>query len=109
MSTAPGDALSITEGDLHAHLQARMAQRGVTLEEIQQVLRSGWQATDCRPGTLGKVLVLPGAAEWEGRFYDEKEVTVYYKVKDNRIILLTAKARYGHGFPRREIADEDRI
>ncbi len=107
MSSTPSDPLSINESDLHAHLQDRMAQRGVTLEEIQQVLNSGWRATDCRPGTFGKALVIPYAAEWEGRFYDQKEVTVYYKVKGDRIILLTAKARYGQGFPRGEITDED--
>jgi len=39
-------------------------------------------------------------AEWEGQFYQEKEVTVYYKVTDEGLILLTAKARYGQGFPR---------
>lgn len=89
-----------TEGDLHAHLRARMAQRGVTLAEIQQTLENGWRATDCRPGTLGQVLILSYRAEWEGRFYDEKEVTVYYKVKDGQLILLTVKARYGESFQR---------
>jgi len=58
---------------------------------------------------LGKVLVFSYGAEWEGRFHDEKEVTVYYKVKDDQIVLLTAKARYGQGFPRGEMTDEDGI
>ena len=39
-------------------------------------------------------------AEWEGQFYAEKEVTVYYKVTEKGIVLLTAKARYGQGFYR---------
>jgi len=106
MSDAAGSFPMITENDLHAHLRARMAQRGVTLEEIQQALRYGWRATDCRPGTLGQVLVFLYRAEWEGRFYDEKEVTVYYKVKDGQLILLTVKARYGEGFLR-GATDED--
>lgn len=38
-------------------------------------------------------------AEWEGQFYQEKEVTVYYKVTDEGLILLTVKARYGQCFP----------
>jgi hypothetical protein len=79
----------LTESNLHAHLRARMAQRGVTLEEIQQTLNNGWRATDCRPGTRGQVLVFSYRAEWEGRFYDEKEVTVYYKVQEGQLILLT--------------------
>jgi len=109
MSATPRNPLSISESDLHAHLLARMEQRGITFAEIQQALRDGWQATDCRPATLGKMLVFSYGAEWEGRFYDEKEVTVYYKVRDDRIVLLTTKARYGQGFPRGEMTDEDRI
>jgi hypothetical protein len=109
LSTAGSSPLSIHESDLHAHLQARLAQRGITFAAMQQTLAAGWQATDCRPGTLGKVFVFSYKAEWEGRFYGEKEVTVYYKVKDDRIILLTAKARYGQGFPRGEMTDENRV
>jgi len=61
----------------------------------------GWEATDVRSGTSGRVMVFTYGAEWEGRFYQEKEVTVYYKVHGESIVLLTAKARYGQGFPRR--------
>ncbi len=68
---------------------------------IERVLNEGWEATDAKPGTLGRVMVFPYEAEWEGQFYREKEVTVYYKVTDEELILLTAKARYGQGFPRR--------
>ena len=91
--------LRITEADLHPHLLARMRQRGVTLEEVERTLRKGWEATDAKPGTLGRVMVLPYGAEWEGQFYREKEVTVYYKVSGKQIILLTVKARYGEKFP----------
>ena len=78
-----------------------MRQRGVTQEEIEQTLNEGWRATDAKPGTLGKTIVFPYEQEWEGKFYLEKEVTVYYKKADDDIILLTVKARYGLGFPRR--------
>ena len=103
------EPMQVQESDLHPHLEARMAQRGVTLAEVRQTLRAGWQATDCRPGTLGKVFVFSYGAEWEGRLYEEKEVTIYYKLKEDGIILLTAKARYGQGFSRGGMADEDRI
>ena len=92
--------IRITQADLHPHLWARMHQRGITLEEIEQTLNEGWEATDAKPGTLGRVMVFRYEAEWEGQFYQEKEVTVYYKVTDEGLILLTAKARYGQGFPR---------
>ncbi len=90
----------VTQADLHPHLRARMYQRGVTREEIECTLNEGWEATDAKPGILGKVMVFPYKAEWENQFYQEKEVTVYYKVTDEGLILLTAKARYGQGFPR---------
>ncbi len=92
----------ITQSDLHPHLKARMEQRGVTLDEIQRALDEGWIASDARIGTVGRTLVFPYAQEWEGAFYSEKEVTVYYKIVEGGIILLTVKARYGSGFPRGE-------
>jgi hypothetical protein len=78
-----------------------MHQRGVTFEEIEQVMAEGDETAESRPGTLGKVLVFPYGAEWEGRFYQEKEVTVYYKnMEEHGIILLTVMARYGQKFSR---------
>ncbi len=91
----------ITAANLHPHLQARMRQRGVTLEEIERTINNGSQVTDAKPGTLGKVLVFPYEKEWEGSFYAEKEVMVYYKVHGEEHILLTVIARYGQEFSRK--------
>jgi len=77
-------------------------------KKSRHTLKNGWPATDCRPGTRGQVLVFSYRAEWEGRIYGEKEVTVYYKVKEGQLILLTVKARYGEGFLR-GATYEDRI
>ena len=96
-----GDRIRVLEADLHPHLKARMQQRGITRQEIEHVLNEGWKAGDAKTGTLGKVLVFAYRGEWEGQFYYEKEVTVYYKVTEGEIRLLTAKARYGKDFPRR--------
>ena len=85
---------------MHSHLRARMHQRGMTHEEIERTLNEGREASDAKSGTLGRVMVFPYETEWEGQFYQEKEVTVYYKVTDKGLILLTVKARYGQGFPR---------
>lgn len=90
--------IKLTEEDLHPHLKARMQQRGVAQQEVERALNQGQEATDAKPGTSGKVIVLPYRAEWEGRFYEQKEVTVYYKIKDGRLVLLTVKARYGRDF-----------
>ena len=92
--------IQIAEKDLHTHLKARMAQRGVTREEIEQTLNEGWEAVDAHPSTQGKVTVLAYQRQWEGQFYEEKEVAVYYKVVRGSLVLLTVKARYGKNFPR---------
>jgi hypothetical protein len=92
----------ITENDLHLHLKARMFQRGITLQDIEYTLNEGWQAFDAKPGTFGKTMVYSYQDEWEGHFFEEKEVTLYYKIIDGYIILLTAKVRYGTNFSRGE-------
>ncbi|MBI4680648.1 MAG: DUF4258 domain-containing protein [Nitrospirae bacterium] len=92
----------INESDIHSHIKARMRQRGISIEEIQSVISKGWDADDAVGGTIGKTYVFSYNAEWEGKFFEEKEVTVYYKYKDKQFILLTAKARYGKEFLRKE-------
>lgn len=48
-------------------------------------------------------MVFPYHADWEGRFYEEKEVTVYFRGRvGDDLALLTVKARYGRDFPRGE-------
>lgn len=90
--------IHFTEADLHPHLRARMEQRGITLDEVEATLNEGEPALDTKPGTQGKVRVFPYNAAWEGRHYAQKEVSVYYKVVLEKVVLLTAKARYGSGF-----------
>ena len=88
----------LTEEDIHPHLRARMVQRGVTMEEIERTVAGGRPVTEARPGTCGRARVFPYAAEWQGRFHREKEVTVYYRQTGERIVVLTVIARYGQGF-----------
>jgi hypothetical protein len=97
-----GKQIKVTEEDLHPHLKARMQQRGITRQEIERTLNEGWEATDAKPGTLGKVMVFSYQAEWEERFYEQKEVTVYYNSVGEDLVLLTVKARYGKDFLRGE-------
>jgi len=62
------------------------------------VIDKGWCAEDAKEGTFGKTYVFLYNNYWEGKYYKEKEVTVYYKMKQEKIVLLTAKARYGRDF-----------
>ena len=90
--------IKISEADLHPHLKARMSQRGITMEEIEKVLNEGLEATDTKPGTIGKVFVFLYNGMWEGKLFEGKEVSVYYKLVNDTMVLLTVKARYGKGF-----------
>jgi len=94
--------IKIDDSDIHPHIRTRMQQRGVTREEIERVINEGWEADDSKPGVIGKVFVFPYNREWEGARFEEKEVSVYYKQGKGQIILLTAKARYGRDFPKKE-------
>lgn len=75
-----------------------MKQRGISINEIEITLNRGWNADDAKEGTFGKVFVFPYGAYWEGRYFEQKEVMVYYKYKKDNLILLTTKARYGNNF-----------
>jgi len=90
--------IKLSDADIHPHLRARMLQRGVTKEEIEQTLEKGKGAKDAKLGTHGKVLVFLYNKYWEGKFYKQKEVTVYCKLVGNEAMILTAKARYGECF-----------
>lgn len=75
-----------------------MQQRGISINEVMTVINEGCNASDAKEGTIGKVYVFPYNAYWEGNFFEEKEVAVYYKYKEGKFILLTAIARYGKNF-----------
>jgi hypothetical protein len=92
----------IAEKDVHPHLAARMGERGVTLEELNMTLANGWPADDAKEGTYGKVYVFEYKREWLGKVFAQKEVSIYYKLIDGRVMVLIAKARYGFNFARKE-------
>lgn len=90
--------IKITEDDLHPHILKRMNERGITKAEIETTLNKGKPAKEAKPGTYGKIYVFTFRDYWESQFYEEKEVTVFYKEKKDEIILLTVIARYGEDF-----------
>jgi len=93
--------IDIDSNHLHPHIESRMQQRGVTFEEIKQVMVEGWEAAESKPGTYGKIMVFEYESYWEDLYYQQKEVTVYYKQQEGEnLILLTVIARYGQNFYR---------
>ena len=83
---------------IHPHIRARMRQRGISKQELEITLEKGWEALDAKQGTQGKTYVFDYSGTWAGKPYEEKEVTVYYKIADGDLVLLTAKSRYGRDF-----------
>jgi hypothetical protein len=77
-----------------------MSARGVPGADLSDTLQKGWAAADAVEGTRGAVFVFPFGTFWEGKVYEEKEVTVYWKTVADELIVLTVKARYGKNFPR---------
>jgi hypothetical protein len=73
----------------------------VAKEEVEKTLSEGWEAEDAKPGTSGRIFTFPYNKSWEGKFFEEKEVSVCYKLVNDSLVLLTVKARYGRGFPRK--------
>jgi hypothetical protein len=82
------------------HFQERMFRRGVTAHEVDETLTNGWPCSDARGEAECRVQVFPFEADWEGRWFAEKEVTVYFKYHRSELIFVTLKTRYGSGFPR---------
>lgn len=77
MSVEPEDVeggFRLSEEAIHDHLRGRMLQRGITSQNIERTLNQGWDTSETKPGTLGRVFVFPYEAEWEGRFYEERRL-----------------------------------
>lgn len=68
--------IKIKESDIHSHIKTRMLQRGISIAEIETTLNKGWDAADAVEETAGKIFTFSYNAEWEGKFFEEKEVTV---------------------------------
>ena len=64
----------IKESDIHHHLQMRMQQRGVSLNEIEITMNEGWEAVDGKEGTIGKVFVFPYNNYWAGSYFEEIDI-----------------------------------
>ncbi|MBA4180362.1 MAG: hypothetical protein C0506_07230 [Anaerolinea sp.] len=60
----------------------------------------GGSGTTLGPVSHVKVMVFSYNALWEGRYFEEQEVAVYFKQDGGEITLLTVKCRCGRGFPR---------
>jgi len=76
------------------HTLERAAERGVTLAEIEETVRTG-QPIPAKFGRLAKSKVFPLASDWRGRSFVQKRVEVIYTVENEIIVTITVYAFYG--------------
>lgn len=76
------------------HTLVRSEERGVTEEEIREVLETG-DRFGAMHGRLGKTKVFPFQAHRLGRFYEEKRVEVIYAQEGDTVVTVTVYAFYG--------------
>jgi len=88
--------IKLSGSDFHPHILKRMQERGVLRKEVEITLNEGIPERNTKQGTLGKRKVFIFNKEWCGAKYPEKEITVYYKLVNDRIVLLTVIARHGN-------------
>jgi len=78
--------------DPHTLVQAR--KRGVTVSEMEDVLRTG-QAVPAGRGRLGRELVFQYKAFWQGRYHEHKKVRVIYVNEGGTLVTVTVYTFYG--------------
>jgi hypothetical protein len=71
-----------------------MPVRGISEEEILDVLRSGWPVP-AASGRLAREKVFPFGSLWRGRPYAQKKVKVVYVEEAGAVVTVTAYAYYG--------------
>jgi len=79
---------------IEPHTLQRAVERGVTEEEIIEVLQSGVNILG-KFGRLGKSKIFAFNAKRIGKYYEEKKVEVYYIIEQQNIITITVYVFYG--------------
>lgn len=76
------------------HARRRMPERGVSEDEVREVLARG-QPAEARGGRQALELVFPYNTYWQGRFYEQKRVRVVYAEEGPDQVVITVYAYYG--------------
>jgi Domain of unknown function (DUF4258) len=76
------------------HALARLPVRGVSADEVLEVLTRG-EAAEARGERCAKELVFTHERLWAGRFYAQKKVKVVYMIEGDEIVVTTVLAYYG--------------
>jgi len=75
------------------HSLKQLESRGILQKEVIEVIRdSKWLDAEHFRFSVTKVFMFND--NWEGEFYRQKEVKVIFKRENDKIIVITAIARY---------------
>ena len=76
------------------HALKRMPERGTTVAEVEDVLRSG-DIDEARPGYAARTKVFAFGKPWAGKAYPEKRVRVIYVDEGDTSVVVTVYVYYG--------------
>jgi hypothetical protein len=76
------------------HVLARAEERGASLEEIRDVIRTG-EACPAKYDRLARSKVYPFGRRRGSRKYDEKRIEVIYIIEDGVAVAITVYVFYG--------------
>jgi hypothetical protein len=82
------------EIQIDPHTLERATERGANLEEIADVINSGFPIT-AKSGRLGKAKVYPFEQKRLGKLYKQKRIEVIYTIEKNSAITVTVYVFYG--------------
>jgi hypothetical protein len=76
------------------HTLARAEERGASLSEIKEVLKSGKEET-AKEKRRRKSKVFLFQKERNGRFYEQKKIDVIFVEEGNKLVTITVYVFYG--------------
>ena len=79
---------------IEPHTSDRLAERGTTTAEVEDVIRTGVLA-QAHSGRFAKAKVYKYDGTWRGRFYRQKKVRVVFAMDRNTAVTVTVVVSFG--------------
>ena len=79
---------------IEPHTSDRLAERGTTTAEVEDVIRTGTLA-QAHSGRFAKAKVYKYDGIWRGRFYRQKKVRVVFAMDRNTAVTVTVVVSFG--------------
>lgn len=77
-----------------SHALLRAEERGATEEEIQEVLETG-KPLVAKSNRLGKEKIFQFEQVLNGKYFQQKKVSVIYTIENSIVIVITVIVKYG--------------